>query len=151
MVKSRLTPVCPFLHHTTIGTNEKGQRSIYTTTTLKIPQSLTKHSNPHHGHGHGQSQGHTNGRPPDSDISDAGSGVLVQESYREIKCCFSVTIRRDAWGVPVAIMGQWIVSACLSRDRTNADNVAHMMYYGHLVKRMRLLARARLRVAVLSK
>ena len=88
--------------------NEVGQRSIYTTTTLKIPQSLTKHSNPHHGHGH--SQGH--GRPPDSDMSDAGSGVLVQaqESYREIKCCFSVTIRRDAWGVPVAIMGQWIVS-----------------------------------------
>jgi hypothetical protein len=53
-------------------------------------------------------------RPPDSltmssDLSDAGSGIVVQESYREIKCCFSVTIRRDAWGVPVAIMGQWIV------------------------------------------
>jgi len=44
-----------------------------------------------------------------SDLSDAGSGVVIQESYREIKCCFSVTIRRDAWGVPVAIMGQWIV------------------------------------------
>jgi len=59
-------------------------------------------------------------RPPDSlaissDLSDAGSGVVVQESYREIKCCFSVTIRRDAWGVPVAIMGQWIVS-CLYPD-----------------------------------
>jgi len=46
-----------------------------------------------------------------SDLSDAGSGVVVQESYREIKCCFSVTIRRDAWGVPVAIMGQWIVGS----------------------------------------
>ena len=59
-------------------------------------------------------------RPPDSlampsDLSDAGSGIVVQESYREIKCCFSVTIRRDAWGVPVAIMGQWIVS-CLYHD-----------------------------------
>jgi hypothetical protein len=36
-----------------------------------------------------------------------------KETYREIKCCFSVTIRRDAWGVPVAIMGQWIVSLAI--------------------------------------
>ena len=35
---------------------------------------------------------------------------IPMEEYREIKCSFSVTIRRDAWGVPVAIMGQWIVS-----------------------------------------
>jgi hypothetical protein len=99
---------------------QAGQRSIYTTTTLKIPQSLTRQSI-------SSSQTHpshpptSQSRPPDStgnialpasDMSDAGSGVIVQEreSYREIKCCFSVTIRRDAWGVPVAIMGQWIVS-----------------------------------------
>lgn len=66
-------------------------------------------------------------RPPDSlaissDLSDAGSGVVVQESYREIKCCFSVTIRRDAWGVPVAIMGQWIVR-CLYPDPTVAADL----------------------------
>lgn len=38
------------------------------------------------------------------------TAAVAVESYIEIKCCFSVTIRRDAWGVPVAIMGQWIVS-----------------------------------------
>jgi hypothetical protein len=77
-------------------------------------------------------------RPPDSlamsmssDLSDAGSGIVVQESYREIKCCFSVTIRRDAWGVPVAIMGQWIVRlaylvwvvADLTADMTNVNKI----------------------------
>jgi hypothetical protein len=75
-------------------------------------------------------------RPPDSlamssDLSDAGSGIVVQESYREIKCCFSVTIRRDAWGVPVAIMGQWIVRlpyllwvvADLTADMTNVNEL----------------------------
>jgi len=75
-------------------------------------------------------------RPPDSlamssDLSDAGSGIVVQESYREIKCCFSVTIRRDAWGVPVAIMGQWIVRlpflfwvvADLTADMNNANEL----------------------------
>ncbi|WVR05463.1 hypothetical protein IAU60_002479 [Kwoniella sp. DSM 27419] len=44
------------------------------------------------------------GEAPSASASDAGAA----EEYREIKCCFSVTIRRDAWGVPVAIMGQWI-------------------------------------------
>ena len=42
-----------------------------------------------------------------------GGAGAKKETHREIKCCFSVTIRRDAWGVPVAIMGQWIVRAPL--------------------------------------
>lgn len=33
-----------------------------------------------------------------------------EEEYRVIKTCFSITIRRDRYGIPVAIMGQWIVS-----------------------------------------
>lgn len=56
-------------------------------------------------------------------IASPGAG----EVYREIKCCFSVTIRRDAWGVPVAIMGQWIVSSARSpplSKRKGADEVA---------------------------
>ncbi|CAD6581228.1 MAG: hypothetical protein TREMPRED_002944 [Tremellales sp. Tagirdzhanova-0007] len=46
---------------------------------------------------------------------------MISEEYREIECCFSVTIRRDAWGVPVAIMGQWInfswvLNTAMARD-----------------------------------
>lgn len=47
--------------------------------------------------------------------------IMSPEKYREIKCCFSVTIRRDAWGVPVAIMGQWIVSLPL-RGKSLSDD-----------------------------
>ena len=65
----------------------------------------------------------------DSASSNTGQGGMLFEEYREIKCCFSVTIRRDAyvnvllraltdarysWGVPVAIMGQWIVSVAIT-------------------------------------
>lgn len=161
-----------------------GQRSLYTTCTLKIPQSLTrrpqslqtqtqphtrnqtpnlntntnisnrKTPNPNNIHPpdltlpqsllapsqqQHQSQSGTQSNPnangnagislpmsrgetnATANISDQGSsgpglglglgiGLGAGEEYREIKCCFSVTIRRDAWGVPVAIMGQWIVS-----------------------------------------
>lgn len=57
----------------------------------------------------------TNGAEGHRDRVESGTpnlslGNKSGEVYREIKCCFSVTIRRDAWGVPVAIMGQWIVS-----------------------------------------
>lgn len=84
-----------------------GQRSIYTTTTLKIPLSLTTRPGPR------ALPAEPLPLAPGADQqSDTGSGMgtAAVESYREIKCCFSVTIRRDAWGVPVAIMGQWIVS-----------------------------------------
>lgn len=45
-----------------------------------------------------------------NDGASSDAGTAIGEEYREMKCAFSVTIRRDAWGVPVAIMGQWIVS-----------------------------------------
>ncbi|EIW69338.1 hypothetical protein TREMEDRAFT_30910, partial [Tremella mesenterica DSM 1558] len=41
-----------------------------------------------------------------------GSDSGWMEQYNIIKCCFSATIRRDAWGVPVAIMGQFIPQVC---------------------------------------
>lgn len=34
----------------------------------------------------------------------------IEEEYKVIKTCFSMTIRRDRYDIPVAIMGQWIVS-----------------------------------------
>jgi hypothetical protein len=34
----------------------------------------------------------------------------IEEEFRVIKTCFSITIRRDRYGIPVAIMGSWIVS-----------------------------------------
>lgn len=45
-----------------------------------------------------------------NDGASSDAGTVIGEESREMKCAFSVTIRRDAWGVPVAIMGQWIVS-----------------------------------------
>jgi hypothetical protein len=104
-----------------------GQRSIYTTTTLKIPQSLTRHpTTTHHQDPPPAPNGPNPSRPPVSqgEVSDTGSALglaLPQESYREIKCCFSVTIRRDAWGVPVAIMGQWIVSTGTGSPRNQSE------------------------------
>lgn len=92
---------------------DAGQRSIYTTCTLKIPLSLTR------GAGAGGS-GSGGGESFDAENAsmDGLNGLAVvdnnknnsREEYREVRCCFSVTIRRDAWGIPVAIMGQWIVS-----------------------------------------
>ncbi|KAK4687469.1 DNA polymerase zeta, partial [Tremellales sp. Uapishka_1] len=73
---------------------DPSQRSIYTSCTLKIPLSLTKQSS---------------SQVPHLNITQASfGGEGPVEEYREVKCCFSVTIRRDAWGIPVAIMGQWI-------------------------------------------
>jgi hypothetical protein len=40
----------------------------------------------------------------------APTALAPEEEYRVIKTCFSITIRRDRYGIPVAIMGQWIVS-----------------------------------------
>lgn len=100
--------------------------------TLHIPLSLTRHrpqrltnTNPAN-----VSKSATSGPPqapytPDlalpqqnmfNDGVGSDAGTVVGEEYREMKCAFSVTIRRDAWGVPVAIMGQWIVSRHLSAN-----------------------------------
>ncbi|KAI9637874.1 uncharacterized protein MKK02DRAFT_23232 [Dioszegia hungarica] len=115
---------------------DAGQRSLYTSCTLKIPTSLTRlpprqpFSTPPlfglpktaapgpSGLSHPSLSAVPDLSLPQSLINTAngavGAGGMAAmgsaEVYREIKCCFSVTIRRDAWGVPVAIMGQWIVS-----------------------------------------
>lgn len=46
----------------------------------------------------------------------------IEEEYKVIKTCFSMTIRRDRYDIPVAIMGQWIVSP---GARVCADVQAH--------------------------
>ncbi|TYJ56675.1 hypothetical protein B9479_002605 [Cryptococcus floricola] len=47
--------------------------------------------------------------PGPSEGADRGvNSIGREEEFREMQCMFNVTIRRDAWGVPVAIMGQWI-------------------------------------------
>ncbi|BEJ14700.1 hypothetical protein CspHIS471_0404670 [Cutaneotrichosporon sp. HIS471] len=104
---------------------EKGQSSLYTHCTLKIPLSLTR-AQP------ARTQGNTPAHDPTlamttvSDFhlppslamsslamsSNSGpSGPLhgtIEEEFRVIKTCFSITIRRDRYGIPVAIMGSWI-------------------------------------------
>ncbi len=74
--------------------------------TLKIPLSLTRGEYPP---GELARDGDLNGHEA-KDGASVPVATAVKEGYREIKCCFSLTIRRDAWGIPVAIMGQWIVS-----------------------------------------
>lgn len=53
-------------------------------------------------------------------------GGQIEEEYRVIKTCFSMTIRRDRYDIPVAIMGQWIVSLHLWNEQQElillADN-----------------------------
>ncbi|RSH93990.1 hypothetical protein EHS25_006643 [Saitozyma podzolica] len=109
---------------------DAGQRSLYTSCTLKIPSSLSRL--PRRQPFATPSQAvkaaapapplvvpdlslpgplippvsGTTGFPVAHDTASDHSAAV--ETFREIKCCFSVTIRRDAWGVPVAIMGQWI-------------------------------------------
>lgn len=95
--------------------------------TLHIPLSLTRHPPRHltNANSNHISKSATSGPPqapytPDlalphqnmlfNDGASSDAGTAIGEEYREMKCAFSVTIRRDAWGVPVAIMGQWIVS-----------------------------------------
>lgn len=51
-------------------------------------------------------------------------GGEIEEEYRVIKTSFSMTIRRDRYDIPVAIMGQWIVSASWSLTDTAADFIA---------------------------
>ncbi|KAK1924921.1 hypothetical protein DB88DRAFT_525546 [Papiliotrema laurentii] len=106
---------------------DAGQRSLTTHCTLKVPMSLirSRASRPSNTPGSlGTKPAAGVGQPPDFslpqplittniDMPSVGlktpdSGIMAREEFREIKCCFSVTIRRDAWGVPVAIMGQWI-------------------------------------------
>ncbi|ODN83257.1 hypothetical protein L202_01430 [Cryptococcus amylolentus CBS 6039] len=45
---------------------------------------------------------------PSEGVDRGVNSIGREEEFREMQCMFSVTIRRDAWGVPVAIMGQWI-------------------------------------------
>ncbi|ORX33425.1 hypothetical protein BD324DRAFT_639734 [Kockovaella imperatae] len=101
---------------------DSGQRSLTTSCILKIPVSLTRSrwvrssATPLSHNGKLAASTNVDFALPQPMISDrpggdVGSGVASDtgiEDYRLIKCCFSVTIRRDAWGVPVAIMGQWI-------------------------------------------
>ncbi|KAL0254071.1 hypothetical protein I308_101450 [Cryptococcus tetragattii IND107] len=103
---------------------DPSQRAMSILCTLHIPLSLTRHrpqrlanTNPAN-----VSKSATSGPPqarytPDlalpqqnmfNDGVSSDAGTVVGEEYREMRCAFSVTIRRDAWGVPVAIMGQWI-------------------------------------------
>ncbi|ADV19468.1 transcriptional regulatory protein [Cryptococcus gattii Ru294] len=103
---------------------DPSQRAMSILCTLHIPLSLTRHrpqrlanTNPAN-----VSKSATSGPPqapytPDlalpqqnmfNDGVGSDAGTVVGEEYREMRCAFSVTIRRDAWGVPVAIMGQWI-------------------------------------------
>ncbi|RXK35142.1 hypothetical protein M231_07590 [Tremella mesenterica] len=117
---------------------DAGQRALYLSITLKIPQSLTRRrpspktftpSLPP------PRPAPSNPLPPDFSLPGAaldhipsnhlggvgvhqlisggpGSDSGWMEQYNIIKCCFSATIRRDAWGVPVAIMGQFIPQVC---------------------------------------
>nr|XP_018263674.1 transcriptional regulatory protein [Kwoniella dejecticola CBS 10117]OBR85832.1 transcriptional regulatory protein [Kwoniella dejecticola CBS 10117] len=97
---------------------DQNQRSMYISCTLHIPLSLIQHK-PRHLSAAPTPQpsksAHSNPPYSTSDLSLPQSfhnDVTMSENgideFREIKCCFSVTIRRDTWGVPVAIMGQWI-------------------------------------------
>ncbi|WRT67288.1 uncharacterized protein IL334_004255 [Kwoniella shivajii] len=72
-------------HTPTLQQHSKSAQSIPFTPDLTLPQSVLYN---------------------DGNMSMSENGFL--EEFRELKCCFSVTIRRDTWGVPVAIMGQWI-------------------------------------------
>ncbi|WWC69308.1 uncharacterized protein I206_103246 [Kwoniella pini CBS 10737] len=98
---------------------DQNQRSMYISCTLNIPLSLTR-LKPRYLSAAPTPQPSKSAHPnppysipelalPQSFHNDGMSsenGVL--DEFREIKCCFSVTIRRDTWGVPVAVMGQWI-------------------------------------------
>ncbi|BEI91661.1 uncharacterized protein CcaverHIS019_0404810 [Cutaneotrichosporon cavernicola] len=106
---------------------EKGQSSLYTYCTLKIPLSLTR-AQPARTQGNTPAHGPTQAMttvpdfhlPPSLAMSSlamsSNSGPsgpqhgTIEEEFRVIKTCFSITIRRDRYGIPVAIMGSWITS-----------------------------------------
>jgi len=94
-----------------------GQRALYTSCTLKVPMSLTRRREPRYTgtpHSNAAKSALLEGQAPIPDLalpqplmtnagvmsdtasSDTGHGGMVAEDYREIKCSFSVTIRRDA-------------------------------------------------------
>lgn len=98
---------------------------MYMHCTLKIPLSLTR-AQP------SRTQNNTPAHPPvvsstnvpelalpqslamtamGSSSGQSNQSIHLEEEYRVIKTCFSITIRRDRYEIPVAIMGQWIVSA----------------------------------------
>lgn len=104
-----------------------GQSHLYTYCTLKIPLSLTRAQQ-------SRTQGNTpsvvpvsqHGSVPDLMLPQAAVGPLgpsgqpggtIDEEYRVIRTCFSMTIRRDRYEIPVAIMGQWIVSGRVASDQ----------------------------------
>ncbi|OXG21591.1 transcriptional regulatory protein [Cryptococcus neoformans Tu401-1] len=104
---------------------DPSQRAMSILCTLHIPLSLTRHRPRHltNANPNNVSKSATSGPPPQApytpdlalpqqnmfnDGASSDAGTVIGEEYREMKCAFSVTIRRDAWGVPVAIMGQWI-------------------------------------------
>jgi hypothetical protein len=70
-----------------------GQRSLYTSCTLKIPSSLVVPDLSLPGPLIPPVSG-TTGFPVAHDTASDHSAAV--ETFREIKCCFSVTIRRDA-------------------------------------------------------
>ncbi|WVQ69934.1 uncharacterized protein L199_008157 [Kwoniella botswanensis] len=94
---------------------DQNQRSMYISCTLHIPLSLTRHKPRHLSAAPTPNPSKSAfPAPPPPDLAlpqsfhDGASDNGMMDEFREIKCCFSVTIRRDTWGVPVAIMGQWI-------------------------------------------
>ncbi|WVO14003.1 hypothetical protein L204_101628 [Cryptococcus depauperatus] len=99
---------------------DPSQRAFSISCTLHIPLSLTQHCPRHLSNvPSAYTAKSATSHPPYASVVDlalppmygdgySDGGVGVGEEYRKMKCMFSVTIRRDAWGVPVAIMGQWI-------------------------------------------
>jgi len=87
---------------------DTGQKAVLTTCVLRYKPGIMHSTNPmtsnistgglNTGFGFGSGLG-----------SGSGSNALVtrgEESF--IRCCFSFTIRRDAWGIPTMIVGNFI-------------------------------------------
>ncbi|WWC89876.1 uncharacterized protein L201_004804 [Kwoniella dendrophila CBS 6074] len=107
---------------------DQNQRSMYISCTLHIPLSLTRYKPRHTSSSTGPTPSQSKSAHPlppysssdltlpqsylnnhhDITMNSSDNALSTEDEFREIKCCFSVTIRRDTWGVPVAIMGQWI-------------------------------------------
>ncbi|KAL7419448.1 hypothetical protein Q5752_006286 [Cryptotrichosporon argae] len=91
---------------------DKGQSHVWTHCTLKIPLSLTRHHSGHPGLTPAVEPTNPQGTVPELSLGLAAVGMATEpqqeQGYRTIRTCFSVTIRRDKYHVPVAILGQWI-------------------------------------------